>query len=301
MSTTATDTHHLVPHPAADLFPMLSDTELEQLAADITANGQKVPIIVQNNQILIDGRNRLEACRRAGIEPVIKDMADAYPGVTDVVGFIISANLHRRHLTDEQRDQIGSRLMTMKPNGPRVDPQNAGRVGIAAAAALVQSTPARIERARTIERADPALADRVIKGDLTKGQALQIVNERKRDSQSLELHPTRDTDAAANTDQDAEPDYQGCDHKFQLAVWNCLGSRIYPGDPWSTMPSGTNKRERDASKQAIQEARDLAQRQGRTPAVAHALSAISDLISKAEFDHLMSILDEVAAAVQVAI
>jgi hypothetical protein len=60
-------------------------------------------------------------------------------------------------LTDEQRDQIGARLVTMQAgsspgsHGGGMSPQNAGTspIGVKAAAALVNSTPARIERART--------------------------------------------------------------------------------------------------------------------------------------------------------
>lgn len=57
----------LNPHPAAAWFPMLSVHELEQLAADIKANGQREPIRVWGNRI-IDGLNRLEACKRAGVD-----------------------------------------------------------------------------------------------------------------------------------------------------------------------------------------------------------------------------------------
>ena len=32
-------------HPAADVFPMMSDEELDALAADIKANGLKVPLL----------------------------------------------------------------------------------------------------------------------------------------------------------------------------------------------------------------------------------------------------------------
>ena len=59
-------------HPAADIFPMMSDDELQKLGEDIKASGLKHPIIFQNtdnngDEILLDGRNRLEAMERAGI------------------------------------------------------------------------------------------------------------------------------------------------------------------------------------------------------------------------------------------
>jgi ParB-like chromosome segregation protein Spo0J len=54
----------LAVHPAADIFPMMSDDELQELAADIAENGLQVAIILDHTQkVLIDGRNRLEACK----------------------------------------------------------------------------------------------------------------------------------------------------------------------------------------------------------------------------------------------
>ena len=51
-------------HPAADVFPMLDDAELETLGADIKLNGLKVPIVFwragDEQLLLVDGRNRLE-------------------------------------------------------------------------------------------------------------------------------------------------------------------------------------------------------------------------------------------------
>ena len=92
-------------HPAADVFPMMSDEDLESLAADIKANGLKHPIVLQHTadttkeEILLDGRNRLEAMERAGVERWI----DKHYLTGDPVAHIISLNIHRRHLTKAQQ------------------------------------------------------------------------------------------------------------------------------------------------------------------------------------------------------
>jgi ParB/Sulfiredoxin domain len=61
-------------HPAADVFPMMSDERLAELGEDIKKNGLTIPVLFWNGDgkgpVLIDGRNRLEACERVGVEPL---------------------------------------------------------------------------------------------------------------------------------------------------------------------------------------------------------------------------------------
>jgi hypothetical protein len=85
-------------HPVAALFPMLPDDELDDLAEDIRANGLLHPIVLDADGVLIDGRNRLEACRRAGVEPRFERLNGREP-----IAFVLSANVARRHLTLGQR------------------------------------------------------------------------------------------------------------------------------------------------------------------------------------------------------
>jgi hypothetical protein len=105
-------------HPAADVFPMMSDEELDALGQDIKKNGLRSPIWFQNTaettkeDILLDGRNRLEAIERAGISPWL----DKHYHAGDPVAFIISLNIHRRHLNKaEQADLIVAAIKAGKP------------------------------------------------------------------------------------------------------------------------------------------------------------------------------------------
>jgi ParB-like chromosome segregation protein Spo0J len=85
-------------HPVAEFFPMMTDGELADLAADIKANGQLHPIIVDNDDAVIDGRNRLRACEIAGVEPQFEKANGA-----DLLRLVISLNAKRRDLTASKR------------------------------------------------------------------------------------------------------------------------------------------------------------------------------------------------------
>ena len=67
-------------HPAAELFPRMSDDELRELAADIKAHGLKQPIVSwspgyvgdgekDRPRYVLDGISRLDAMELAGLPP----------------------------------------------------------------------------------------------------------------------------------------------------------------------------------------------------------------------------------------
>ncbi|HWQ74509.1 MAG TPA: ParB/RepB/Spo0J family partition protein [Syntrophomonas sp.] len=95
-------------HEVANIFPMMSTDEYKNLIDDIRKNGLIQPIITYQDKI-IDGRNRYNACKEIGIEPDYKE----WNGNGDLVSFVISLNLHRRHLNESQRSIIAARIKPM--------------------------------------------------------------------------------------------------------------------------------------------------------------------------------------------
>ncbi len=92
-------------HPAAHLFPLMSDDELAGLMQDITDNGQREPATLWNGK-LIDGRNRATACERLGVELDCCELDSD----TDPIKWVLSHNLHRRHLTPSQKAMVAVKL-----------------------------------------------------------------------------------------------------------------------------------------------------------------------------------------------
>jgi hypothetical protein len=68
-------------HRYADIFPLMPDAELAELACDIAAHGLRNPC-VRYEGLILDGRNRDLACQQAGVEPAFVDYdGDDPPGV----------------------------------------------------------------------------------------------------------------------------------------------------------------------------------------------------------------------------
>lgn len=119
----------------ADVFPMLADDDLEDLANDIAANGLREPIVIgritakgeteeedKTVLMLIDGRNRLAACVKAKVEPTVRYLAD------DPTAYVLSANINRRHMTKGQR-AMAVAMIYPGGSGNGANPNNLGLSG----------------------------------------------------------------------------------------------------------------------------------------------------------------------------
>ena len=98
-------------HPVASIFPLMGEAELDALAEDIRANGQREPIWLHRDGRIIDGRNRWLACRKAGVQPLTRTF-EGEDG--ELVAFVVSQNLHRRHLDESQRAMVVAKLATLR-------------------------------------------------------------------------------------------------------------------------------------------------------------------------------------------
>jgi hypothetical protein len=96
-------------HPAATLFPSMTEAEFQGLKQDIKENGQREDIVVWCGK-LIDGRHRLRACEELQRNPSIAELDEDQ----DPWKYVISHNLHRRHLSETQRETVAAKLAKLK-------------------------------------------------------------------------------------------------------------------------------------------------------------------------------------------
>jgi ParB-like chromosome segregation protein Spo0J len=101
----------LEPHPFSAMFPPISDEDFDKLAADIKLNGLHQPIVRYQGKVL-DGNNRYRACELVKIAPTF---ADFNGDDAQARNYVISANIHRRHLSPDQRRGIIAALLNADP------------------------------------------------------------------------------------------------------------------------------------------------------------------------------------------
>jgi hypothetical protein len=129
-------------HAACEMFPPMSPDELCALGKDIKKNGLVSPIAITTRKVakgwdyqLLDGRNRLDAMELVGISfkvalengqcwlqipglgqqvyPALK-VADG-GAYADPYAYVLSANIHRRHLTTEQKRDLIAKVLKAQP------------------------------------------------------------------------------------------------------------------------------------------------------------------------------------------
>jgi len=157
-------------HPVADIFPRMGDAEFQALKADIAKHGQREPVWTWRDQI-IDGRHRVRACDELGHLCLRRE----YEGdESTLVQFVVSLNLHRRHLDESQRAMVSGRIARL-PVGAN---QHASIEAPSQkqAAELLNVSRASVQRAReVIDNGAPELVQAVERGEVSVSLAAAFV------------------------------------------------------------------------------------------------------------------------------
>lgn len=166
-------------HPATAIFPMMAEAELSELAADIRDRGQQVPIVLHEGLIL-DGRNRFAACQRIGATAWTTEWGGEGGSPA---AYVISLNLHRRHLTPGQRAAIAAESLHLfeaeakerrHRDKERIPDPELGQARDHAAAAF-NVNPRYVQDAKRLRDDAPAVFERVKAGEVSIPEARQFV------------------------------------------------------------------------------------------------------------------------------
>jgi len=145
-------------HELASMFPLITETDFDELVEDIKQNGLREKITLYQGSVL-DGQNRYRACMAAGVKPEFEE----WDGKGTPEAFVISKNLRHRHLSPVEKAKIGARLKTRFEEAARarmtsgVNLSIQGREGekgkaVDKAAEVIGCSPASIERMTRIEK-----------------------------------------------------------------------------------------------------------------------------------------------------
>lgn len=179
-------------HSISGIFPLLEGTEFDRFKTDIEENGLIEPIWLHPNGEIIDGRNRYRACLETGIEPRFR----TWDGKGSLVGFVVSMNLHRRHLTSGQRavcsleaaemlaEEIAKQEQERKQrqNDPtyQIIDKSDSRDALGEAARLFNTNRQYVSDAKKLQQEAPDLIVEVKAGSITIPQAKRELKKRQR-------------------------------------------------------------------------------------------------------------------------
>ena len=157
-------------HPIANFFPLMKGDEFKRFKKDIRTNKLREPIVIYEVKIL-DGRNRYLACKELGFSFDTKPL----PAGTDPVSFVVSANIHRRHLNESQRAAIAAQLATFTHGGDR-SKAPIGALTDKAAAKLFNVGERSVERAKAVlKEATPNIQALVKSGEVAVSAATEVL------------------------------------------------------------------------------------------------------------------------------
>lgn len=160
-------------HPAANVFPLMAGPDYSGLVLDIKAKGLIDDIVrVRHGRtwLILDGRNRERACHDAGVEPRYRD----YDG-DDPLGFVVSVNLHRRHLNASQLAIVAGRITLLGRGRPKTGKFAGYSVSQKAAAEMLNVSERTVRDGRAVvTRAVPAVIAAVEQGDMAVSAAAEL-------------------------------------------------------------------------------------------------------------------------------
>jgi hypothetical protein len=97
-------------HAVSEIFPRMPENEFAELREDIRAHGVHEPAWIWNGQV-IDGRHRALACDEIGLKCPTRE----WVGIeSDLVPFVLSLNLKRRHLDASQRAMVAAGVANLE-------------------------------------------------------------------------------------------------------------------------------------------------------------------------------------------
>ena len=138
---------------------------------------------------ILDGRNSYLACKRAGTEPRFA----AFQNGLSPVAYVLSKNMHRRHLSESQRAMVAAKLANRPEGRPNKNSLNSASLSEADAAKLLNVATCTVTNAKFILKHDAELAEAVAYGEITVCGAMAQLKKVELQAEAKALPPTQKT------------------------------------------------------------------------------------------------------------
>jgi len=191
-------------HEYANIFPMMNEAEFDELCRDMAEHGYRPenPIITYQGKIL-DGRNRFKATEQVGVLPMFVEF-----GGDDPLNFVLSQNLHRRHLNSSQRAIAALEVERIygerakEKQGQRTDileiiPKSEPVHAAKEAAKITGTNPRYITDAKRIQEEAPEMIPAIMAGEtnipqvmrqLRREDKIEQILDYSRENESLDIY-----------------------------------------------------------------------------------------------------------------
>ncbi len=180
-------------HPLANIFPLIDGQAYQDLMADVMRHGVREPVWLYEGQIL-DGRNRYRAAMAMGVACPTRE----YEG-EDPTGFVVSLNLHRRHLSESQRATVAGKIANMVVGGKEANSANLqNSISQSDAAELLNVSVRSVAAAkRVIDDGAPELLTAVEQGRVSVSAAADVATLPKQQQSEIVARGEREILQAA--------------------------------------------------------------------------------------------------------
>jgi N6-adenosine-specific RNA methylase IME4 len=237
-------------HEVANIFPLMQGDEFEALKNDIAEYGQREPIWLHQDGSIIDGRNRHRACCELDISPKF----NVWDGNGSLVQFVVSLNLHRRHLTSSQLAMIGVDIAFMleeeakekelarKTTFQKFEKSNMQPINSTErAATIVGSNRQYISDAKRIVQQAPEVAEMVRSGEITITEAKSLTSmDDGRRSQVVQMIQTKEVDSAKDAIRLVAKQEKAAIAKAAATLPQKEYNVIYVDPPWEYSNTGVH-------------------------------------------------------------
>jgi protein gp37 len=194
-------------HPACLAVPAISEEDCSALNEDIEKNGLIEDLLVTEDGLLVDGRNRLMACYLGHVEVRFK--------VTKTDPWIVSLskNIARRHLTVGQKAMFGvewkqheAELAKKRQAHGQTSPGNNAYGNISTSVAgtardiageKIGVSGKSVDKAEKITEVAPDIAEQVKQGDISLEEGYKEARNREKQSKALPVEQPSKVDSKA--------------------------------------------------------------------------------------------------------